>query len=433
MNSHTIEYMAPEAIKSRARAWRKYHPAQIKEARRQLELGGVVEPPLIDSDNRVVCGGAIIQAAKELKLASIPVLRVADMSPDELRLYSINAHKLADMGGYDDLLLAEELRELEKLLGEDKLKTLAIAEGELSLLLGLTEAVPSEDVEALAPREEQPPITRPGDLWLIGKHRFLCGSALEASSYEALMNDELAQFILTDPPYNVPMKTISSDSSREEFAFAHGEMSPNEFTRFLTNAMRHMKQASEPGSLHALFMSYHYLPELFRAGMIVFDRARAMCTWVKSQPGQGGLFRSQTEHIVYFCNGDGPHRNNVQLGKHKRNRSTAWHYDGMTTPSAARDETLKFHATPKNVMMLKDAILDVTGRGGVVLDPFAGIASTMVAAQSAERRAFCIEIEPRFIDVAIRRMRETYKIDAVRASDGVSFSELEGIARRETA
>ena len=427
MNSHIIEYISPQAVKRRERAWRKYSREQIETACKILENNGglVVEPPLLDAGNRVVCGGAIVLAAQKLGLETVPVLRVNAMSPEELRLYAINAHKLTDMGSYDDLLLAEELRELEKLLGEDSLKVLAISEGELTRLLELDGSV--EEDSASDRMDEGEPITRPGDVWKLAGHRLLCGDSLKGASFVALMAGELGQFGLTDMPYNLEMKDISSNPDREEFAFAHGEMSPNEFTRFQTTFMRHMKEWSEPGSLHAFFMSYHFLPETFRAGMIVFGRPKAMCTWVKAQPGQGSLYRSQTEQVVFFRNGDAPHRNNINLGKHGRNRSTAWHYDGMTTASAERDELLKLHATPKSVLLLKDAILDVTSRGGVVLDPFAGIGSVFLAAHSAERRAFGIEIEPRFVDAAIRRMRTAFEIDAIRESDGASFSELEAV------
>lgn len=150
-----------------------------------------------------------------------------------------------------------------------------------------------------------------------------------------------------------------------------------------------------------------------------------MCTWVKSQPGQGSLFRSQTEQVAYFRNGDAPHINNVQLGKHGRNRSTAWHYAGMTTASSERADLLKEHATPKPVDLLQDAILDVTNKGGIVLDPFGGIGSTMLAAHACERRAHLIEIEPRYVDVTIRRMHSAHGVEAIRVSDGKSFSELE--------
>jgi DNA modification methylase len=178
-------------------------------------------------------------------------------------------------------------------------------------------------------------------------------------------------------------------------------------------------------------MSYHYLLELLRAGTVVFGRPKAMCTWVKAQGGQGSLYRSQTEQIVFFKNGEARHQNNVALGKHGRTRTTAWHYDGMTTPSGERDELLRLHATPKPVQLLKDAILDVTRRGDIVLDPFAGIGSVAVAAHSADRRAYTIEIEPTFVDAAIRRMRSAYQLDAIRESDGASFSDLEAAASRK--
>jgi hypothetical protein len=424
-NSHSIELRDPATIKLRRRAWRKYPKPQIDEAKRQLErTGTVVEPPLIDSEGYAVCGGAIIQASRQLGWKQIPILLIANMTPEELRLYAINAHKLSDLGSYDDLLLAEELRELDKLLEAEVLSSLAIEEGELTRLLGLGERSGIEDPDN-ACTESEIIVTRRKDLWELGRHRLLCASSLERSSFNILLQGELAQFGLTDSPYNLPMATISSDPTREEFAFAHGEMSPNEFVRFLTTAMRLMKDASEEGAWQAFFMSYHFLLELLRAGTVVFGRPKAMCTWVKSQPGQGSPFRSQTEQVVYFRNGDSAFRDSVQLGKHGRNRSTAWHYDGMTTASSDRSALLKTHATPKPVDLLQDAILDVTSRDGIVLDPFGGIGSTMLAAHAAERRGYLIEIEPRYVDVAIRRMQSATGLQAIRASDGRPFDDLE--------
>ncbi|GAA4762735.1 DNA modification methylase [Novosphingobium ginsenosidimutans] len=428
INSHSIEFRDPAALKLRKRGWRKYPACQIEEAKRQLERTGmVVEPVLVDSEDHVVCGGAIVQAARQLGWTQVPVLLIANMTPDELRLYAVNAHKLNDLGAYDDVLLAEELRELDRLLREDIFKCLAIEEGELTRLLSLGAKEPGSEL-ACNTNATQTVVNRPGDLWQVGRHRLLCASSLEHGSFAALMQGELAQFGLTDSPYNIPMATISSDPTREEFAYGHGEMSPNEFTRFLTTVMRLMKSASEPGAWQAFFMSYHFLLELLRAGTVVFGRPKAMCTWIKSQPGQGTPFRSQTEQVVYFRNGDAPPRDNVQLGKHGRNRSTAWHYDGMTTASSERAELLKSRATPKAVDMLQDAILDVTSHDGIVLDPFGGIGSTMVAAQAAERRGYLIEIEPRFVDVAIRRMQAAYGLTAIRQSDGRSFADLEAEA-----
>lgn len=423
MNSHSLKYRNPATIKLRKRAWRKYPARQIAEAVRQLErTGAVIEPPLIDNEGYAVCGGAIIQAARRLGWKEIPVLLVANMTPEELRLYAINAHMLNDLGANDDASLVEELRELDRLLEADVLKCLAMDEGELTRLLKLGERASASGL-GIPSSLPGTVVTRPDDMWLIGRHRILCASSLERSSFLALMQGELAQFGLTDSPYNLPMSMISSDPAREEFAYAHGEMSPNEFTRFLTTAMRLMKEASEPGAWHAYFMSYHFLLELLRAGTVVFGRPKAMCTWVKSQPGQGSPFRSQTEQVVYFRNGDAPARDNVALGKHDRNRSTAWQYDGMTTASNERSELLKSHATPKPVDLLQDAILDVTTYDGVVLDPFGGIGSTMLAAHAVERRGYLIEIEPRYVDIAIRRIQTATGLQATRASDGRRFED----------
>lgn len=431
MNFHSVEYRDPASIKLRRRAWRKYPARQIAEAVRQLErTGAVIEPPLIDNEGYAVCGGAIIQAARRLGWKEIPVLLVANMTPEELRLYAINAHMLNDLGANDDALLVEELRELDRLLEEDVLKCLAMEEGELTRLLRIGDNPAASDLN-MPTNLSQAVVTRPDDMWLIGRHRILCASSLERGSFLALMQGELAQFGLTDSPYNLGMSTISSDPTREEFAFAHGEMSPSEFTRFLTTAMRFMKEASESGAWHAFFMSYHFLLELLRAGTVVFGRPKAMCTWVKSQPGQGSPFRSQTEQVVYFRNGDAPPRDNVSLGKHGRNRSTAWHYDGMTTASSERSELLKSHATPKPLDLLRDAILDVTTYDGIVLDPFGGIGSTMLAAHNVERRGYLIEIEPRFVDVAVRRMQAATGLKATRFGDGQTFDVVEADAQAQ--
>lgn len=281
---------------------------------RLVEWTGDIEiPPFIDKDNRIVFGEEFVLAARELGLETITVVRSDRLTQEEFRLYAVNAQKVLDMGAFDEALLAEELKELEQILGYEALTDLAFEEGELTKLFELERAVAEEEANPSSP--DVPVITRPGDLWKVGRHRFLCASSLEASSFTLLMDGELASFGFTDMPYNLAMRDISGDPNREEFAFAHGEMSPNEFTRFQTTVMRFMKEHSKQGSLHAFFMSYHFLAELLRAGINVFGRPKALCTWFKSQAGQGSLFRSHTEQIAYFKNGTAPHRNNVQLGK----------------------------------------------------------------------------------------------------------------------
>ena len=424
MNFHSLEYVAPSELKSRKRGWRTRSPKQLNALDRSLAEFGIVEPPLIDRDGNIVCGTQIVELALAKGLNQIPVVRVENLSPEQLRLYAIAANRLADMAGYDDALLAEELRELELLIELPDMRALGFEDGELDRLLGLTTLNDLDDEDPVEINEQDAPITEPGDLWELGPHRMYCADSLIGWNYTALMAGELAQFVLSDVPYNLSRKTISSNEDLDDFQYAAGEMSPNEFTRFLTIAMRHIQAVSEDGSLQAYFMSYHFLLELLRAGTIVFGRPKAIVTWVKSQPGQGGLFRSQSEFITYFKNGNAPYRNNVNLGKWGRNRSNVWQFDGMTTPSAERDELLKLHATPKPVEMLKEAILDCTSRNGIVLDPFAGIGSIILAAHAAERRAFTMEIEPKYVDAALRRFIKFTGIEPVRARDGALFSSL---------
>jgi hypothetical protein len=424
MSEHSIEYISPNLIKPRHREWRTHSPQSLELVRASLRARGVVEPPLIDSDNRVVCGALVVEACKQERLNTIPILRVDHLSDEELRLYAIAANRLADLSGYDEELLADELRDLEQLLEHPDFGQLGFDPAELDRILNLTGTQVGLGIDDAPPPDPENCVTSVGELWLLGSHRFLCGDALAATSYVALMAGELARFSLVDLPYNLPADTITKRQF-SDFCMAAGELSPAEFTRFQTRAMRHISDHSVDGSLHAFFMSYHFLLELLRAGTIVFGRPKGMCTWVKSQPGQGSLFRSQTEFITYFKKGREKHTNNIKLGRYGRNRTTAWHFDGVNGSSLQSDNLTADHPTPKPVALLREAILDVTNRHEIVLDPFAGSGSIILAAEAVERRAFCMELDPTYVDVALRRCRKTLGIEPVRASDGLTFSELE--------
>ena len=432
MLNHIIENIAPATIRPRERAWRTHPPMQLDLMCASLRERGIVQPPLIDSSNTVVCGALVVQAAVLIGLNTIPVLRVDKLSDEELRLYAIAANRLADLAGYDELLLGEELRELERLLDAPDFTSLGFEAAELDRILKLTASdLGLHDDDADATLEPGPAVSSLNDVWDCESHVLMCGDALNPASYSALMDDELSRFTLSDVPYNLPADAISSNGKfkHEDFVMGSGEMTPVQFTRFLTTAMRNISQVSMDGSLHAFFMSYHFLLELLRAGNVVFGRPKAICTWVKRQGGQGSLFRSQTEFIGYFKLGTAKHVNSVMMGKYGRNRTTAWMFDGMNTPSTERDELLEIHPTCKPVDMLQEAILDVSHRSDIVLDPFAGSGSIILAAARAERRARCMELDPRYVDAALRRVSKTLQLDPIRRRDGAHFSELEAERR----
>lgn len=427
MLQHRIDYLPPSAIKPRLRQWRTHTPRQLEFMCASLRARGPVEFPLVDSSDRLVCGSLMVEAAKAIGLNEIPILRVEHMTDAALREYALAAARIAELSGMDELLIGEELRELEELLAEPDFGSLGWESAELDRILQLTDNdLGLADDEVVEPGNS-PAVSQNGDRWLINDHVLQHGDALVEENHCRLMDGELSRFTLTDGPYNLPASTISGNGrfQHDDFVMGAGEMSPGEFTRFWTRTMRNIASVSMDGSLHAFFMGGQYLLELLRAGAIVFGRPKAICTWVKRQGGQGALFRSQTEFIAYFKLGTAKHQNSVMLGKYGRNRTTAWMYDGMNTMSVERDELLAIHPTCKPVEMLSDAILDVTKRGDIVLDPFAGSGSTIIAAERTERRARCLELDPLYVDASLRRVRKALGYDAVRERDGVKFSDAE--------
>lgn len=209
---------------------------------------------------------------------------------------------------------------------------------------------------------------------------------------------------------------------------ASGEMNPAEFTRFLTTVFRQMTAASKNGSVHFICMDWRHLLELLRAGRIAYDDLLNMCVWAKASGGMGSLYRSQHELVAVFKNGTSKHTNNVQLGRYGRNRTNVWSYAGMNSFQAGRDEGLAMHPTVKPLQLVADAILDCSRRREIVLDPFAGSGTTLLAAQRTGRRCFAMELDPTYVDVALRRFRKSTGVDALHASTGKTFGSREDAA-----
>jgi DNA modification methylase len=208
---------------------------------------------------------------------------------------------------------------------------------------------------------------------------------------------------------------------------ASGEMSPVEFTAFLTRALSLCARHSEDGSLHYLCMDWRHMDELLAAGREVYPELKNLCVWAKDNPGMGSLYRSQHELIFVFKYGRGSHRNNIQLGKYGRNRGNVWRYAGMNSGARGTDEgnLLALHPTVKPVALVADAILDCSARGEIVLDAFLGSGTTVIAAERTGRRCYGLEIDPLYVDTIIRRWQAFTGDSARHAASGQSFSDLE--------
>ena len=236
----------------------------------------------------------------------------------------------------------------------------------------------------------------------------LCGSALDAAAFTALMGEERAAMVFTDPPYNVPIDGHASGLGaihHRPFPMASGEMDGAEFTGFLSQALRNLAAFSVDGSLHFICMDWRHVEELLAAGRDAYDELKNLCVWVKDNGGMGSLYRSQHELVFVFKHGRNGHRNNVQLGRFGRNRSNVWHYPGANSFARCGEEgnLLALHPTVKPVAMVADAILDCSARGDVVLDAFLGSGTTLIAAERTGRRCYGLELDPAYVDTIVRR------------------------------
>lgn len=407
----------------------KEHPQrQIRQIARSIQQFGFINPVIIDDKREVVAGHGRLEAAKLLKLKKIPVIRVEHLTKAEIRAYRLADNQLTLNSGYDDVLLKVELQELSDLDLSFDLDITGFEPGELDVILHGGEEQEDDPADEVPEADENtPPITQEGDIWLLGKHRLICGDATHPEVYEQLMEGTQARAVITDPPYNVPIDGHVCGNGRvkhEEFAMASGEMSEAEFTDFLEKVIQQLVAHSKDGSLHYIFMDWRHFFELETASRRHFSELKNVCVWNKSNGGMGSFYRSKHELVGIYKNGRKPHINNVELGRFGRNRTNVWDYAGANGFGQAKDD-LKLHPTVKPVAMLADAIQDCTKQRQLVLDPFAGSGSALMACEKTQRTARCIELSPRYCDTIIRRWQAYTGNEASHATDGETFAEKE--------
>jgi DNA modification methylase len=283
-----------------------------------------------------------------------------------------------------------------------------------------------DPANTLPPVLDTPAVSRLGDTWHLGEHRLYCGDALEKSSYEILLANDRAHMVFTDPPYNVPIDGHVGGRGaikHREFVMASGEMTNQEFRDFLAASCSQIKSFVHDGALGFVCMNWRHAAQLLDAASAL--ELKNICVWVKNNGGMGSLYRSQHEFVFVYKFGTANHINNVELGKHGRNRTNVWEYRGVNSFGADRDELLRAHPTVKPVALVADAIKDCTNRGDLILDPFGGSGTTTIAAQKTKRRAALIEIDPLYVDVIIRRWQAYTGSVAILAATGERFCDRE--------
>lgn len=405
---------------------RTHSKKQVKQIAASLDQFGFVNPPLIDEDGNIIAGHGRVLAANELGLQTVPTITISHLTPEQIKAYRLADNKLAELAGWDDDILKIEFQHLQEFADVLDLTVTGFEVAEIDILLANDQSgdKPDEPFDDLVKPD---PISCPGDVWLLGNHKILCGSALEAGDYARLMGGDQAQMIFTDPPYNVRVKDISGLGKHKhaEFAMASGEMDCAEFLAFLGTALGYMADHSADGSIHFVCMDWRHIEELVAAGREVYSELKNICVWAKDNGGMGSLYRSQHEFVAVFKNGTAQHMNNIQLGVHGRYRTNLWKYAGQNTFHAGRADDLAAHPTVKPTALVADAILDCSAPAGIVLDPFGGSGTTILAAESAGRHARLIELEPVYVDVAIRRWQKMTGKDAIHTETGKTFTQTE--------
>ncbi len=422
---------------------RTHSKKQVKQIADSIERFGFTNPVLIDDSDMILAGHGRVEAAKLLGLATVPCIRLSSLTEAEKRAYVLTDNKLALNAGWDEDLLAEELRLVLADHNEIDIGLTAFSVAEIDLLLetGETGPTPPEGEEDVIPKLTALTVTRPGDVWQLGDHRLVCGDARHEAVYPQLLTRpdgtlELAQMVFSDPPYNVKIQGNVSGSKRlahREFAMASGEMTPLQFTDFLEASLSRMAAWSCDGSIHFICMDWRHMDELSAAGKAAFTELKNVIVWVKDNAGMGTFYRSRHELIFVYKNGTAPHINAFELGQNGRYRTNVWNYRGISSSTATAREELAMHPTVKPVALVADAIKDCSQRGGIILDPFCGSGTILIAAHKTGRRARAIELDPAYCDVAIRRWQAFAKDDAILVETGETFDQCAERRRLEAS
>ncbi len=331
---------------------------------------------------------------------------VAGLSPAKQRALAIADNKIAENAGCDRERLALEIPEVAELLSAEGLDVSVLGFEPIEIAQLVTEfepAAPSRRRSGMDPDGidpgwgEAPVVSKPGDLWLLGAHKLLCGDARRHADVARLMAGCHADLAFLDLPRGDTI--MYSD-------FTMADMSSADLVRFLSSTLDAAAAVSRPGALHFVCMDRQHLAELLAAAEPIYGKVVDVAVWERPKARPKSLYRSELEYIGVFGVGRVP---DLGIGRGRRSRSNVWHYASANGA--------------KPVALVADAIKDGTRKGDIVLDIFAGPGTTVMAAERVGRQARALEVEPRLVDLAIRRWQAGTRGNAVHAESRLSFDE----------
>ncbi len=373
-------------------------------------------PIVAKSDGSVVDGHLRLKAARKLGLEEVPVVIADDLSEAQIKAFRLIANQSTNWADWDEELLKIEFQELEKLNFDLSLTGFDLDE----IAEYLKEDEESENTAEDFEEKDFPITSKIGDLWILGRHRLLCGDSTNGNDVRKLMNENLADMIFTDPPYNVKVSNISGinkEHKHSEFLMASGEMSIQEFIDFLSKIFKKLVSFSKNGSLHYVCMDWKHIYEILTAAKENYSNFKQLCIWNKGVGGMGNFYRSQHELIFVFKNG------NEEKSFHG-NRTNIWTYPGMNSFATENRDELLAHPTVKSLPLVKDAILDASDENDLILDLFGGSGTTLIASEETNRQCNIMELDPKYVDTIIRRWQKQTGEVAILESTGKTFEEI---------
>lgn len=394
----------------------------MRAATRIVKKFGPQQDVVVDENNTVLIGQSIVIGALGAGIAMLPVRRLADLSLAEKKALSIGYSKLGSLGGFERARLGNWLREIIIEDPDFDIEDLGLTISEADQALVVIDDDGCETVPA--PRASA--VTKVGDVYKLGRHRIMCGDATDSDAYRQLMIGLRAAMVITDPPYGCRIENFASPTARHR-EFVHGSdgISDEELFTLFERSLALVKIHSKEGALIYVFMDWRSLNLLLNAATPLFGKLFNMAVWAKDRAGMGSFLRSRHELIPIFRAPGGKHLNNVELGRHGRDRSNVWEYPSAKTFGKGSDEgdMLANHPTPKPVQMIADAMLDCSRRGDVVLDVFSGSGTTIIAAEKTGRVCYCMELDPLYVELAVRRWQTWTGEKAIHEATGQSFDQ----------
>jgi len=414
MQQPQIRMVAIDALIPYARNARTHSDAQVAQIAASIVEYGWTNPVLTDGDKGVIAGHGRLMAARKLGVKEVPVIELAHLTPEQKKAYILADNRIAENAGWDQELLKLELAELQSM--DYDLSLIGFSQEELDGFFddveeggGLTEddAIPETPVD---------PVSRPGDLWILGNHRLLCGDATVSADVQALMGGQLADMAFTDPPYNVDYSNSAKDKLRGKNRRIMNDALGDGFYQFLHDACQNLLAVTK-GACYVC-MSSSELHTLQKAWLDAGGKWSTFVIWAKNAFTLGRAdYQRQYEPILYGWKQGSDH---FWCGD--RDQSDVWFYN--------KPRVNDLHPTMKPVELVERALKNSSKSRDTVIDLFGGSGTTLIACEKLNRYAFLLELDPRYVDVIIQRWQDYSGKEAVRQSDGLT---LEAARRQKTS